>query len=145
MKEDRSKPQGFDPYSRFLKSCSMSEMPRGPNGRRLCRWCWTEVTPPRRTFCSKRCVSEFLIRSNAGVLRKAVFRRDRGMCKLCEADNEYGYWEADHIVPVSEGGGCCGLENMRTLCGDCHNKETAKLKRRLSLKRFRRSFKGTRK
>ena len=29
-------------------------------------------------------------------------------------------WQADHIIPVAEGGGLCGLENMRTLCTFCH-------------------------
>lgn len=46
----------------------------------------------------------------------------------------HSLWEADHIVPVIEGGGCCGLENYRTLCQLCHKKETAALKRRLSKK-----------
>lgn len=36
-------------------------------------------------------------------------------------------WEADHIIAVSEGGGCCGLENYQTLCLKCHKEETAKL------------------
>jgi hypothetical protein len=36
-------------------------------------------------------------------------------------------WEADHIVPVLEGGGECGLENYRTLCLWCHKEATRKL------------------
>lgn len=36
-------------------------------------------------------------------------------------------WEMDHTVPVIEGGGSCGLENLRTLCWTCHRKETAAL------------------
>lgn len=36
-------------------------------------------------------------------------------------------WDADHIIPVIEGGGLCGLENYRTLCHPCHKKETAAL------------------
>lgn len=36
-------------------------------------------------------------------------------------------WEMDHTVPVIEGGGSCGLENLRTLCWACHRKETAAL------------------
>jgi 5-methylcytosine-specific restriction endonuclease McrA len=44
---------------------------------------------------------------------------------------DYGHtWEADHVVPVVEGGGQCGLDNFRTLCLSCHRKETAKLLRR---------------
>ena len=41
-------------------------------------------------------------------------------------------WEADHIVPVAEGGGGCGLENLRTLCLACHKEATAALRRRLA-------------
>ena len=36
-------------------------------------------------------------------------------------------WEADHIVPVAEGGGGCGLDNYRTLCVPCHKSESARL------------------
>ncbi len=44
-------------------------------------------------------------------------------------------WEADHIIPVIEGGGGCGPEGYRTLCLACHKKETAKLAARLADKR----------
>ncbi len=39
--------------------------------------------------------------------------------------------EIDHIVPVAEGGGGCGLDNLRTLCRKCHTRESAALNRRL--------------
>jgi 5-methylcytosine-specific restriction endonuclease McrA len=42
------------------------------------------------------------------------------------------WWDADHIVPVVEGGGECGLENYRTLCVPCHRKVTRDLQRRLT-------------
>jgi len=52
---------------------------------------------------------------------------------------EYGgaihLWEADHTVPVAEGGGSCGLDNIRTLCIGCHHDETRKLHGRLANKR----------
>jgi 5-methylcytosine-specific restriction endonuclease McrA len=44
-------------------------------------------------------------------------------------------WEADHIIPVSEGGGCCGLDNYRTLCVRCHKLETKELARRIKERR----------
>jgi 5-methylcytosine-specific restriction protein A len=44
-------------------------------------------------------------------------------------------WEADHVVPVIEGGGCCGLENYRTLCIPCHRAETRRLRGRMRRQR----------
>ena len=40
-------------------------------------------------------------------------------------------WEMDHEIPVAEGGGECGLENLRTLCIPCHREVTHALKLRL--------------
>jgi 5-methylcytosine-specific restriction endonuclease McrA len=37
-----------------------------------------------------------------------------------------GLWDADHIVAVKEGGGDCGLDNIRTLCIPCHKINTSK-------------------
>lgn len=39
-------------------------------------------------------------------------------------------WQADHVVPVVEGGGGCGLENLRTACLCCHKRVTRELARR---------------
>jgi 5-methylcytosine-specific restriction enzyme A len=33
-------------------------------------------------------------------------------------------WDADHIVPVAEGGGECTMANIRTLCVPCHQHVT---------------------
>jgi 5-methylcytosine-specific restriction protein A len=64
----------------------MSKRPRGPNGHLLCWWCKTEVTPPRRSWCSDECVHEWQIRSNVGYMRSCVFGRDSGICKSCGID-----------------------------------------------------------
>jgi 5-methylcytosine-specific restriction endonuclease McrA len=45
------------------------------------------------------------------------------------------WWDADHIIPVIEGGGECDLSNLRTLCIPCHRKETKELHSRLKAKR----------
>ena len=45
------------------------------------------------------------------------------------------WWEADHIVPVVEGGGQCGLDNLRTLCVPCHRAETKALATRRAAER----------
>jgi len=45
------------------------------------------------------------------------------------------YWDADHIVPVVEGGAECSLANMRTLCVPCHQQVTKELARRRASRR----------
>lgn len=72
--------------------------------------------------------------------RKAYWRKVSGICCCiaCVARREYPTgWEADHIVPVVEGGGLCGIEGYRTLCIACHHKETAKLAARRATSRQR--------
>ncbi len=134
----------------------------GPNGRPLCRWCQLEILAARRrTFCSDYCVHQWRLRSDPGYLRDQVFERDRGVCALCQTDTmaalrclkrsrgkalaeelalwglrsvgaRRSLWDADHILPVAEGGGECDLENLRTLCLPCHREVTADLRRRLA-------------
>ena len=133
-------------------------LPKGANGKILCRWCQTETPKGRFTFCSDGCVHEWRLRSDPGYLRQQVFRRDRGLCALCRVDTEYlrkhyrkldyaarrrfemdwgvtarnrrSLWDADHILPVCEGGGACDLSNIRTLCLKCHRLATAALRQR---------------
>jgi hypothetical protein len=44
-------------------------------------------------------------------------------------------WQADHVVPVVDGGADLGLANLRTLCIPCHRRETAALRRALAFRR----------
>lgn len=154
------------------------KLEKGPNGRNLCRKCKTEVPKGRQTFCSEECVHEWKLRSDPMYVRRQVFQRDHGVCRLCGFDarkfdriwaglfswelstnphiqrwkarimnlypwaplnlyNPYhrSLWDADHIVPVIEGGGECGLENYRTLCIPCHQRVTKELHGRLKAKR----------
>lgn len=122
--------------------------------RQGCRWCRGELPKGRFTFCSDACVDEWKLRTDPGYLREQVFLRDRGVCAQCGLDTEalrkdkrkldyaarrqfekdWGrrhLWDADHIVPVAEGGGECDLANMRTLCLKCHRAATLALLKRL--------------
>lgn len=45
------------------------------------------------------------------------------------------FFDADHILPVIEGGGLCGLEGYRSLCQICHKKETKALAARRAERR----------
>ena len=127
------------------------DLPKGPNGKALCRYCGTEVEGKRLTFCSGHrqtfhrdgtvllpgdgCVHEWCIRSNAGYARRCVWARDHGVCAACgvvSSRRDGSAWQADHIVPVAEGGGSCGLEGLRTLCRLCHQSATSALRKRLA-------------
>ena len=115
-----------------------------------CRGCHGPVTAPRRTWCSDECKKRY----DPYWVKRAVVERDRHICQMCGKDiaaemlawrrarpaNIYPFeaWRAwsrawrraqpreeyDHIVPFSEGGATV-VENMRTLCKDCHKKRTA--------------------
>jgi 5-methylcytosine-specific restriction endonuclease McrA len=141
-------------------------LPKGVHGRSLCRWCNLEVPQGRFTFCSDWCVEEWRLRTDPGFIREKVLERDHGVCAQCGMDcleawkhlrrlrgaarlkalADWGLrrgastrktlWDADHIVPVVEGGGECDLANIRTLCLKCHRVVTAQLrKKRLDVNR----------
>ena len=46
--------------------------------------------------------------------------------KIWKRKNGGNLWDGDHIVPVKDGGGKCGLDNLRTLCIKCHKAVTKK-------------------
>lgn len=111
---------------------------RGPNGWRLCNWCQGEVQKPRICWCSDACVEAYYIQARPDSFRHAVWKRDQGICAICRVDASKNKpdntwtshtWEADHVVPVCEGGHDT-LANARTLCTPCHKKTTAEMRRR---------------
>ena len=61
-------------------------------------------------------------------------KKRQSLERLLQNPKEADFWQADHFVPVAEGGGNCGLENFRTLCSPCHLNETERLRARLRLK-----------
>lgn len=117
---------------------------RGPNGRKLCRWCSTEIPPKRSAWCGDECVRRFLRVSTWQALATYILERDGARCQRCGTDapgwlrtrefyagswsgrNLYGnycnlvpWWEVDHIVPVVDGG-TDDPANLRLLCHACH-------------------------
>jgi 5-methylcytosine-specific restriction protein A len=136
-----------------------SKLPINKSGFVACRWCGGDVKPPRRTMCSPECVHELLIRRDNRYIRDCLYKRDNGICSICNIDTKEiakkalslhgddkvkyltemkigikrkiwkrkhggGLWDADHIVPVKDGGGQCGMDNLRTLCIKCHKNVT---------------------
>ena len=61
----------------------------------------------------------------------AAFREKHG---IPHGRSSSDWWDADHIVPVVEGGGECDLSNFRTLCIPCHKKVTRELHGRRAAK-----------
>ena len=84
--------------------------------------------------CSPECTEIFHEKyvMSWGKLRWMCFERDNFTCVKCgkviEEKRAYYYEEspplnADHIIPVAEGGESV-LENLQTLCEDCHREKT---------------------
>lgn len=149
------------------------QLPRGPNGRALCRNCGIEVPKGRRTFCGEACADDWAVRNSPSLIRRRVYQRDKGICAICGIDTAVlgkvlqaewqrvklarsprerqeraefrkryrwffrrtTYWDADHIIPVVEGGGECTMANIRTLCVPCHQQVTKELARRRASQR----------
>ncbi len=65
-----------------------SKMPKGPNGKNLCRECGKECKTNRRTFCSAKCVDAWKIKSQPGYVRSKLRKRDRGVCAQCGLDTK---------------------------------------------------------
>jgi len=144
----------YGKHRRLISSGELRQLLNRQKG--CCTWCGVEVPKGRRTWCSNDCVAEFNIRCNPASARWAVEKRDEGICAECGFDAAklqriraavqrddwflgsrlpallgFGFrqhfWEMDHIIPVSEGGGLCSLHNLRTLCIPCHLAHSAEL------------------
>ncbi|MCX5592036.1 HNH endonuclease [Alcaligenes endophyticus] len=58
--------------------------------------------------------------------RKIILGRDYHQCRPCAAQGLVTYGnEVDHIIPKAEGG-TDSLENLQTICNECHKKKTRK-------------------
>jgi 5-methylcytosine-specific restriction protein A len=143
-----------------------SPTPKGPNGERLCRNCRKPLAKGQRHNCSPECTDAWMCKTTPEHLAYKLQQRDHGVCAICRVDCEAlkkewrdlsrtnwaasqefrkkhqipsgrnRWWDADHIIPVIEGGGECGLDNYRTLCIPCHKKVTAELRARIKQRRI---------
>src|SRR5215470_20451272 len=92
---------------------SRHELPKGPNGLPLCRWCDLEILAKRRrTFCSDYCVHQWRLRTDPGYLRDQVFARDRGRCAVCHIDTVAAY------AALKRARGAAS-PFKRSVCSDC--------------------------
>lgn len=108
---------------------------RGPNGRRLCRWCAGEVPPRASTWCSEACVAMYKRVWTWEAVRRYVIARDK-QCQRCGTPHpgwkgkdawpgqnwcylEPWPWEVDHIHRITDGG-TDDPANLRLACHNCH-------------------------
>lgn len=109
----------------------------GQHGK--CCWCGGPLKGKQQRWCGTDCVYTYQIaRGDQGRARQLLFKRDAGKCALClqtpeerRASGGSACWDADHIVPIVEGG-ALAMTNLRTLCVPCHLGETRKLRYRLA-------------
>ena len=96
---------------RYLRNC-VYERDKG-----ICEICKidTKKTAKEARELTGNDLDEFLKKYGISKKRKLWVKKHGG-----------GLWDADHIIPVKDGGGQCGLENIRTLCILCHKNVTFK-------------------
>jgi 5-methylcytosine-specific restriction protein A len=133
-------------YSRF------GPLERDHAGRPLCRACKAPL-PPGRHYCGPLCRRDFLIRASRTVARQEYLAAYGDRCVQCgvresaaraahalalailtEVHQErlllpFECFPLDHIRPVADGGGECGLDNYRMLCAACHGPVTQRFRR----------------
>lgn len=106
-------------------------------------WCGKEFKWPRRKYCCGRHANLFYfsIRAYWESFRLQAIERDNYTCTECGFHTkDTSKFDVDHIQAIALGGFCFDLDNVRTLCKECHKIKT---KNDLSeLKRERRKIKS---
>ena len=113
-----------------------SKFPRAASPSAARRACTNGSCAPIPAICASRssratAASARSAAVDTEALRKNKRKLDYGARRQFEKDwgGRRNLWDADHIVPVAEGGGECDLANMRTLCLKCHRQVTKSLTR----------------
>ena len=118
----------LESHKRYMRYADLPYLNRNLAGEKICVWCGCPLTGRKTRWCGQKCIDEYCLRNNGDTLRRRVHERDQGICADCGADcnsesgysHRYGTWHAHHVNPVHRGGGACDLDNMVTLCVDCH-------------------------
>lgn len=132
-----SKAKNLNKYQRVQTKLKFSNLFPKPRRKGKCRCgCSKEVSYPRRLWASDACNKKAweyyaVIKGYRKVIKRLLWKRDKGICAECGKECHRREWDADHILSVAEGGGGCDLTNFQTLCKKCHKKKTARLMKRL--------------
>jgi len=117
-----------------------------------CGGCGLIKTEWKRSITYRCCSTQCTEKMNSNYVyygwqqvRDKIFQRDNFTCKICNYKAEHkeitkeicgrtftetlhpnAQLDADHIIPVSVGGGEWSFDNIQTLCKSCHKDKTKK-------------------
>lgn len=98
----------------------------------FCRYCGEEIIKNgkrnNRANWHPACVKKYTLVHFPRETRKAVYRRDQGVCATCGHSSGRRGWELDHRQPLVEAQGRIEyweLPNLQTLCRPCHVAKTS--------------------
>lgn len=69
---------------------------------KLCVECGGNLTGRRISWCSDKCVETYRLRSDPGFARSVVFKRDNGICAICNLDTRYPQKARRHALEASQ-------------------------------------------
>jgi len=116
-------PDLINKYARVQEGLTMNHVyPNYEDGMCSCG-CGRPLRGRRTRWATDQCRNDaadrFLVtKGDTETIRRLVWERDQGICALC--GNKVLKYEAHHILPVSLGGGGCGIDGFATLCIPCH-------------------------
>ena len=114
-------------FARYQKGLNTLQIfPNRNDGKCACG-CGKGMREGRKRWFSDECKDyavtiTLIVKGDQRVIRDQLFYRDKGVCASCGSQTEN--WDADHKLPVKDGGGGCLLDNFQTLCQKCHKKKT---------------------
>lgn len=122
----------LDNFRRYQKGLTIEHLfPTSSENLCACG-CGKELPKRKRKWhgedCKRKALNFFyIIKGDTDVIRRNLYNLDKGFCRDCGVYSSD--WHADHIIPVCQGGGACGLDNFQTLCINCHIDKTVQLDR----------------
>lgn len=93
---------------------------RNKEGKHLCRVCKSVLSGRKTSFCNKKCLNEFFLKTDWRLVRKVIYKRDGGVCQECFERVRFHNFHVDHIVPISKGGDEWDQNNLRLTCAPCN-------------------------
>lgn len=123
LSEDITIPSNANSRNYFGYSVEGNKLRQRAIEKKICAWCSKPFTNKRvKYYCGEEgiidCASLFYNKHSVfwGKYQLKTLERDNYRCKIC-----YGIAKiAHHIIPISKGGGIFNLDNLMSVCSNCH-------------------------